>query len=165
MPDADRPVTLDCKLLEKPTALGPPLRRHLYRDLGYTSIWHLATEDLGFSGTRTAQYIWLTQMVERLPRLKQAVATGEVAWTKARDLGKVATPRSEATWVERAKTRSRRQLRADVKAARHRCATRGRGHARFLQVHHCVPRARGGPSTLGNLVTCATCHRRQHDRR
>jgi 5-methylcytosine-specific restriction endonuclease McrA len=47
----------------------------------------------------------------------------------------------------------------------HRCRTAGCGSARFLDVHHIVPREHGGKNDLDNLVTlCAACHRMIHDR-
>lgn len=45
----------------------------------------------------------------------------------------------------------------------HRCRTPGSGSARFLEVHHAVARALGGPNRPDNLVTlCSACHRLTH---
>jgi 5-methylcytosine-specific restriction endonuclease McrA len=47
----------------------------------------------------------------------------------------------------------------------HRCRTAGCGSARFLDVHHIVPREHGGTNAPENLITlCAACHRMIHDR-
>ncbi len=47
----------------------------------------------------------------------------------------------------------------------HRCRTTGCGSARFLDVHHIVPREHGGTNDPENLITlCAACHRMIHDR-
>ncbi|MHB8079995.1 MAG: HNH endonuclease, partial [Candidatus Krumholzibacteriia bacterium] len=47
---------------------------------------------------------------------------------------------------------------------RYRCRAPGCGATRFLEVHHRVPRARGGTNRPDNLVTlCAACHRRRHE--
>jgi 5-methylcytosine-specific restriction endonuclease McrA len=47
---------------------------------------------------------------------------------------------------------------------RYRCQGMGCGSARFLNVHHIVPREVGGPNTLENLITlCSGCHRTLHD--
>jgi hypothetical protein len=44
-----------------------------------------------------------------------------------------------------------------------RCTTPGCSQARFLDVHHVVPRARGGSNRPDNLVTlCRRCHRAAH---
>ena len=47
----------------------------------------------------------------------------------------------------------------------HRCRAPGCGRTRFLEVHHLVPRERGGGNEPDNLVTlCAACHRLWHER-
>jgi hypothetical protein len=46
---------------------------------------------------------------------------------------------------------------------RHRCRRRGCLHTRFLDIHHLIPRSRGGTNHPVNLVTlCAACHRLAH---
>ncbi len=45
----------------------------------------------------------------------------------------------------------------------HRCRGRGCGGTRFLDVHHVMPRDRGGSNDPENLITfCAPCHRLIH---
>lgn len=47
----------------------------------------------------------------------------------------------------------------------HRCRIPGCSATRFLEVHHVVPRARGGTHAPENLVTlCSACHRHAHER-
>lgn len=46
-----------------------------------------------------------------------------------------------------------------------RCTTEGCGARRFLEVHHIVPRTRGGSNAMENLTTlCGACHRFVHER-
>jgi len=46
----------------------------------------------------------------------------------------------------------------------YRCRAPGCAGTRFLEVHHRVPRARGGTNGPDNLVTlCAACHRLRHE--
>ncbi|MFN2371745.1 MAG: HNH endonuclease [Candidatus Krumholzibacteriia bacterium] len=58
------------------------------------------------------------------------------------------------------------RVRREVLARdRHRCQGPGCGRTRFLEVHHVVPRERGGTNASANLVTlCAACHRLWHER-
>jgi 5-methylcytosine-specific restriction endonuclease McrA len=60
----------------------------------------------------------LAKDVKRLPTLARAIASDKVSWTKAREIGKVATPDTERDWVERATTTSHRELVREVKQAR-----------------------------------------------
>jgi 5-methylcytosine-specific restriction endonuclease McrA len=48
---------------------------------------------------------------------------------------------------------------------RHRCRAPGCGHNRFLEVHHRVPRVKGGTNRPENLLTlCSACHRLAHEK-
>jgi 5-methylcytosine-specific restriction endonuclease McrA len=97
------------------------VQRHaLHRELGHASLQIYATQALGFSDNRYWQFKRLADDLERLPVLHEAVATGELGWTKAQQVARVATTETQAAWVERARTSSRRVLEADVKAARRR---------------------------------------------
>jgi 5-methylcytosine-specific restriction endonuclease McrA len=49
---------------------------------------------------------------------------------------------------------------------RHRCQTPGCPHTHFLEIHHMIPRARGGTNTPDNLTTlCSACHALVHQRK
>jgi len=94
--------------------------RKLYRDLGYGSMQQYAALGLGFSRSKTAQFLRLVRALEVLPVLRASLEKGEVSWTKAREVVKVATPRTEAAWVQEARGSSRRQLEQRVPVARGR---------------------------------------------
>jgi len=58
--------------------------------------------------------------------------------------------------------RTRREVLA---RDRHRCQAPGCGRSRFLEVHHMVPRNKGGKNHPDNLVTlCGSCHRLWHEK-
>ncbi len=94
------------------------LYRKLYRDLGYSSIQTYAAEALGFTPSKTSQFVRLAGALEELPRLRRSVAAGELGWTKAREVAKVATPESEERWIIEAGRSSSRSLEAKVRATR-----------------------------------------------
>ena len=77
------------------------MKRRLYLELGFSSIYQYASERLGFSESKTAQFVRLSKSLAELPRLRASVARGEVSWTKAREVVKVATRRNEksASWT------------------------------------------------------------------
>ena len=99
---------------------GEILRRKLYRDLGYSSIQAYAAEALGFTASKTSQFVRLAGALEELPRLRRSVAAGELGWTKAREVAKVATPASEERWIAEAGRSSSRKLEQTVRATRQR---------------------------------------------
>ncbi len=93
-------------------------RRKLFRELGYSSLQMYATEALGFSQNKTGQFIRLAGVMEELPVLRESVTRGEIPWTKAREVAKVATPRTEKRWVAEARRSSNRELEKKVKRAK-----------------------------------------------
>jgi len=96
------------------------MRRELFRELGHASIQAYAAEALGFTPSKTSQFVRLAGALESLPRLRRSVARGELGWTKAREVAKVATPRSEGRWIAAAKRSSSRGLEREVRVARQR---------------------------------------------
>jgi hypothetical protein len=97
---------------------GEIMRRKLYRDLGFSSMRSYATEELGFSPTRAGDFIRLARRLESLPMVKEQVASGELGYTKAREISSVADPTNELEWVKVAKEQSRRELEATVRQAK-----------------------------------------------
>lgn len=57
-----------------------------------------------------------------------------------------------------------RTRRAVLARDRHRCTAPGCGATAFLEVHHVMPRSRGGSNKAANLVTlCGRCHAFAHE--
>ena len=93
-------------------------RRGLYRSLGHASLQIYATWALDFSENRYWQFKRLADDLERLPVLREAVASGEVGWTKAQRVARVATPETQTAWVAKAAVTSRCELEQQVRTAR-----------------------------------------------
>jgi 5-methylcytosine-specific restriction endonuclease McrA len=93
-------------------------RRALYRELGHPSLQVYATEALGFSPNRYWQFKRLADDLDRLPVLREAVETGDVGWTKAQQVARVATPATQELWVGKAVATGRRELEREVRQAR-----------------------------------------------
>lgn len=53
------------------------VRRKVYRDLGYSSIYQYAELELGFSKSKTAQFLRLSESFKELPGLRRSVAKGK----------------------------------------------------------------------------------------
>jgi hypothetical protein len=79
------------------------MRRHLYRELGYSSINQYAMKGLGFSKTRTGDFIRLGKQLDQLPAVREALTSGELGYTKAREIVTVATPETQDGWIEAAR--------------------------------------------------------------
>ncbi len=95
-------------------------RRELFRLLGHPSLELYAVHELGFSRNRTWQFKRLADDLDRLPELREAVEGGELGWTKAQQVARVAGETTQAAWVAKAKVTGRRELEREVLAVRRR---------------------------------------------
>lgn len=100
------------------------MSRRLYRELGFSSINQYAQQGLGWSRTRTTDFIGLCQKLEALPEVKREVTEGELGYTKIREVVKVADAANEKEWLEVAKKEPRRELERRVKEARREASDR-----------------------------------------
>jgi hypothetical protein len=96
---------------------GEVMRRRLFRDLGHSSINQYAIQELGFSKSRTDDFVRLARRLENLPVIRKAVEAGGLGYTKAREIVSVATPDTQDTWLKAAKG-TRRELVQEVKKAK-----------------------------------------------
>jgi 5-methylcytosine-specific restriction endonuclease McrA len=127
------------------------LSRKLYRELGYGSIQQYAAVALGFSRSKTAQFLRLVRALEALPVLRASLEKGEVSWTKAREVVKVATPRTEAAWVKEARASSRRQLEKRVATARGRAKAARTGDRRQVALEAGEAQEESGGAVAGRV--------------
>jgi len=97
---------------------GEVMRRGLYRDMGCSSINQYAVRELGFSKSKAGDFIRLARQLEKLPAVREAVASGELGYTKAREIVSVATPETQDSWLKAAKG-TRKELVNEVKKAKH----------------------------------------------
>ncbi|MBC8367351.1 hypothetical protein H8E52_08075, partial [bacterium] len=124
------------------TLFAAVLKGKLYRELGYANI-HLYAEDaLGFSRSKTYEFIRLAEALDELPKLKDQIESGKLPWTKAREVVKVATPETEKEWLTLAENKSRRDLeKGVVKSRTRREADRQNFQAELIEPEREVPAA------------------------
>ena len=94
--------------------------RRLYRDLGFGSMIQYAAVRLGFGRSKSYQFLRLAESLRTLPGLRQAVDSGTISWTKAREVAKVATAATEEAWLREAQTSSNRSLEDQVRRVKRR---------------------------------------------
>jgi len=82
---------------------GEVMRRKLFRDRGHSSINQYAIQELDFSKSKADDYIRLARQLDKLPAVREAVASGQLGYTKARELMSVATPETQDAWLKAAK--------------------------------------------------------------
>ena len=86
-----------------------------WRELGYASDTQYCRERLGMSRTAVWNRITFARRCEPLPKLGEAVSTMAVGFEAAKEITRIATPRTEEAWVERAQRRTFKHLREEVR--------------------------------------------------
>jgi len=88
-----------------------------WRQLGYATETQYASERLGMSRSSFVARRALALRLDKLPRVAQALGAGQIGVEAAVQVVRVATPRTEAAWVERAQRRTIKHLREEIGAA------------------------------------------------
>jgi 5-methylcytosine-specific restriction endonuclease McrA len=120
---------------------GDILERQLYRELGYSSIKQYAKMELGFSTSRTGDFLQLCRKLKKLPQVKAKVESGELGYTAARVIAPVADKTNEKAWVDFALQNSRRELEREVKRAKREAADLAAAQPSLLPVPQKRPAA------------------------
>ncbi len=107
-------------------------RRKLFLELGYASINQYAAQELGFSSSRTGDYLSLCRSFKKLPKVKEKVESGKLGYTSARVLAQVANAETQDEWLDFALNNSRRDLEKEVKRAKLEEADAAVGQALLL---------------------------------
>ncbi len=90
------------------------MRRGLFKEFGHASINQYAQMELGFSKSRTRDFVRLAGRLDKLPAVREAMSNGELGYTKARELVSVATPETQDSWLKAAKG-TRQELVHEIK--------------------------------------------------
>jgi hypothetical protein len=89
--------------------------RQLYLQYGHGNTIDYARERLGFEERKTRSLLNIARSFEKLPKLNEAFQKGEIPWTKAREVAKVARPETDREWLEKTQSLSNRQLERQVR--------------------------------------------------
>ena len=88
----------------------------LFRPLGYVSLEDYAGSVLEISARHARELVRIGRALPGLPKLAATFAAGELDWTKARELVRVATEATEEAWLQRARDVPCRILERQVAA-------------------------------------------------
>ena len=86
----------------------------LFEALGYASLANYGEVVLELNPRTARELALLGRRLPDLPVISAKLEGGELDWTKAREVVRVATPETEQAWVERAETVTCRTLEAEV---------------------------------------------------
>lgn len=69
---------------------------------------------VGIAGRTVRERIQVVEDLETLPRIYRAFQKGEITWSKARALARVATPENEEEWLDFARGKPVREIEREV---------------------------------------------------
>ncbi len=90
------------------------LRNATHVHLGFASFAQYVEQLFGYRPRSTEQKVRLAEALEELPDTRRALETGNINWSVARELTRVARPETEQIWLEAARDRTVRQVEALV---------------------------------------------------
>ena len=101
--------------LQEAEALREAQRLQLWRQFGHASLADYMVQELGYSSHRVADdRLRLANALPALPMLTEALQNGELNFSKAREIARVATPETEKVWIEKAQDMNVRQVEQAV---------------------------------------------------
>ena len=126
-PRADEVAALDARLTELARHAAPLrralariagafVRRRAWEPLGFARLADYARERPGLSARELQDLAHVDAALARLPAIGAALASGQLGWTKARLLCRVATPQDESLWLAAAGRLSAAALAREVRA-------------------------------------------------
>ena len=93
-------------------------RRGLWKDLGYSSVFHYAKVVAGFGERKVYSLLRIARELDEYRQIRTAFTEGRIPWTKAREILKVVTPNTEGRWLAVAITKNYFELEEMVGEAR-----------------------------------------------
>lgn len=78
-------------------------RAGLHRKMGYGDVIAYAEKLLDLPRYKACELLRVARSFDRMPDISEAFRTGEIGWTKVREITRVATPETEGVWLERAR--------------------------------------------------------------
>ena len=120
---------------------GEVHQRKLYKGAGFSSIQHYAQAELGWSRSKTYDFLSICQKLEKLPKVKAKVAAGELDYAHTREIVKVSNTDNQEDWLKVAMNSSSRKLATEVQRAKREAAYVARGQGSLLPDRASLPAA------------------------
>src|SRR6478736_2306365 len=101
--------------LQEAEALREAQQLRLWRQFGHASLADYMVQELGYASHRVAEErLRLANALPALPKISEAIQNGELNFSKARELVRVATPETEQAWIGKAQNMNVREVEQAV---------------------------------------------------
>jgi len=82
----------------------------LWRRYGYASLVEYMEREMGYSPRAALDRLRVAKAIEELPQIADALTTGELSFSAAREITRVATPDTEQAWIAATEDKNLRQV-------------------------------------------------------
>jgi hypothetical protein len=86
------------------------MREGVHRELGMASFFEYVDRRMGYSARKTQEKIRVATKLEGLPKLRALVESGQRSWSAAREITRVAVPRTEDAWIAATEAKRVREI-------------------------------------------------------
>jgi hypothetical protein len=91
-------------------ALRDAQQLRLWRRYGHTSLLDYMERELGYTPRAALERLRVADAVQELPQIGEALAQGDLSFSAARELSRVATGETESEWLQAATDKNMRQV-------------------------------------------------------
>jgi HNH endonuclease len=85
-------------------------RQRVHEALGFATLLEYLERLFGYGPRLASERLRVAEVLTQLPALRDALAAGELSWSAAREISRVAVPATEAEWVAAATGKTVRQV-------------------------------------------------------
>ena len=95
---------------QEAAALRDAQQQRLWRHYGYASLIEYMEIELGYSPRVAIERLRVAKAIEELPVIAEALTQGDLSFSAAKEITRVATPETEQAWVEAVTEKNVRQV-------------------------------------------------------
>ena len=95
---------------QEAAALRDAQALRVWRQYGYASLIEYIELEMGYTPRVALERLRVAKAIEELPVIAEMLEQGEMPFSKAKELTRVATPETEETWVEAAGDKNVREV-------------------------------------------------------
>ncbi len=95
---------------QEAAALREAQQLQLWRHYGYSSLLEYMELEMGYTPRAAMERLRVAKAIEELPQIAEAMTQGDLSFSGARELTRVATPETEQQWLEAATDKNVRQV-------------------------------------------------------
>lgn len=96
--------------MQESAALREAETLRVWRHFGYSSLLEYMEMEMGYTPRAAIERLRVAKAIEELPVIADAMEQGDLSFSAARELTRVATPETEAEWLDAASEKNLRQV-------------------------------------------------------